>query len=100
MVRRTSSERISIGPVHAAAATGHKPVQVGATDQSELRTQRHRGDNIGTVHNAGINHHLGIHPYFTHYLREQVEGYGRTVQLTTGRGSRAECRPHPDRRVS
>ena len=71
------------GPVHAAAATGHKPVQVGATDQSELRAQRHRGDNIGTVHNAGIDHHLGIHPYFTHYLREQVEGYGRTVQLTT-----------------
>src|SRR5262245_43895986 len=48
------------GPVDAATAAGHQAVQVGPSDQGEAGAEGERGDDVGAVHDAGVQVHLEV----------------------------------------
>ena len=82
MVRTISPERISIVRSTPGAAAGHQPVEVGAADERELRAEGDRGDDVGAVHDAGVDHHLDVLADLAHDLGQQVERDRRAVELT------------------
>ena len=42
-----------------------------------------RGDDVGAVHDAGVDHHLGVVADLAHDVRQQVERDRRAVELAT-----------------
>ena len=47
------------GPLHAALAAGHQPVEVGPADQAGAGAEGHGRDDVGAVEDAAVEVHLG-----------------------------------------
>src|SRR5699024_978834 len=69
------------GAVDTLAAARHQPVQVRPADQRELCTDGDGGHDVGTVHDAGVEHDLCLVTDGCHHLGEQVERHRGTVEL-------------------
>src|SRR5699024_4659664 len=69
------------GSVHAWAAAGHEAVEVGAADEGEVGAQGDGGDDVGAVHDAGVEDDLDVVADFAGDLGQQVEGDGGAVEL-------------------
>src|SRR3954468_16939308 len=47
------------GPLHAALAPGHQPVEICPADQAGAGAARHCSDDVGTVHDPAVHVDLG-----------------------------------------
>ena len=66
--------------VDSCASAGHQAVEVRAADQGESGAERDRGDDVGAVHDAGVEVDSGpCRPRAPR--REQMERNGCTVEL-------------------
>lgn len=68
-------------PVHALAPAGHQTVQIRPSHEREPRAERERRDNVGAVHDAGVEVNLHVPPKLTNNFGQQVERNRRTVKL-------------------
>ena len=59
IVRRDLAAEDVGGPLHAALAAGHQPVEVGPADQAGAGAERDGGDDVGAVEDAAVQVHLG-----------------------------------------
>src|SRR5699024_4159476 len=69
------------GAVHARAAAGYEPVEVGATDQGEARAEGHGGHDVRAVHDAGVDADLGVGTDLARDLGQQMERDRGTIEL-------------------
>jgi hypothetical protein len=46
--------------IDAFTPAGHQSVEVGTPDERELRAECDRGHDVGTVHDARVDHHRGV----------------------------------------
>src|SRR5262245_24770958 len=69
------------GAGDATASTGHEAVEIGPSVQSEAGAEGERGDDVGAVHDAGVQVHLEVAAHLTNNVGQQVEGNRRPVKL-------------------
>ena len=91
--------RISIVRSTPCASAGHEAVEVGAADERELRAEGDRGDDVGAVHDAGVDHAPRC-PCRPRARRRAAGGTGSARGRAGGRrGSRGRCRRRRGRRA-
>lgn len=69
------------GAVDAFTSSGHQAVEVGAADQGELGAQGDGGDDVGAVHDPGVDNHFHVLAHFAGYFGQEVEGDRCAVEL-------------------
>src|SRR5262249_62107107 len=69
------------GAVDAGPAAGHEAVEVGAADEGEARAEGDRRDDVGAVHDAGVDRDLRAAADGLDDPGQQAEGDGGAVEL-------------------